>query len=163
MTIVFAIIAALALIGLGVAVMFYRRERLVHGFLTEDHQEVLLKKQALEQEIKVLRKANRDSLRVWQSERQRLWKQARDAERHAQDMQEFHLHNEKDLQHELASAYALMEILIDRVPKSVKVTIDRFEAQRIFRPIIDAFPTPRMQANPDLDMPSLDRYKHPVF
>lgn len=91
-------------------------------------------KTKLEQEITVLRTSNRDSLKVWQSERRRLWAQARDAERHAQEMQAFHLYNEQDLQHELAGAHALIELLMMAIPKG-EVLTQKYEVQRLFRSV----------------------------
>lgn len=112
---------------------------------------LLCQKDELEREIRVLRESNRAGNKAAQAERRRLQARARDAELHAEELQCFHLQHEQDLQHELANAYALVEILMDRVPKGAVVTIDQFEAQRLFRPIIEAFPTPRTQADPTLD------------
>mgnify|MGYP004488629251 CR=1 FL=1 len=112
MTIIFALLAAIAIIALGIVARKYRLLKLDHNWLKEDlhleekrHKKTKLQKSFLEREIGVLRDSNRSSLKVWQSERQRLWAQARSAERHARDMQAFHLTNEHDLKHELAGAH----------------------------------------------------------
>lgn len=165
MIIVLSILLAVVIVALGIVLRLYLNERRYHTYALSARHHLRLtaaketaKRVALEREIGVLRKTNRDSLKVWQSERQRLWVQARSAERHAKEMQEFHLHNQQDLEHELASAYALVELLLDKIPKNVEVKFCKFEMQRVFRPILEAFPHPRMQADPNLDMPSLDRY-----
>lgn len=144
MSIIFAAVAALALIALGIAVVKYRALKLKYGWLHEDYyleqkatKKLKLQKAALEKEINVLRTSNRDSLKVWQSERQRLWTQARDAERHGQELQEFHLHNEFSLQHELAGAHALIELLMATFPKDYAITPVPYEVQRIFAPVIE--------------------------
>jgi hypothetical protein len=166
MTIIFAIVAALAIVAFGVVLMLYLNERRYHAYALSTRHHLRLKvskeknkREALEKEITVLRDSNRSANKAWQSERRRLFAQARAAERHASEQQEFHLYNQRDLEHELASAYALIELLFDKIPKNVEIKFGRFETQRVFRPIIETFSHPRMQADPALDMPSLDRYK----
>lgn len=144
MTIIFAAVAALAVIALGIAIMKYRALKLRHVWLGEDIylekkdvEKLKLQKAALEKEINVLRSSNRDSLRAWQTERQRLWTKARDAERHGQELQNFHLYNEHDLQHELAGAHALIELLMGMLPRGYEPPTMTSEVQRVFTPVIE--------------------------
>lgn len=144
MSIIFAAVAALAVVALGIAIMMYRALKIRHDWLQEDYylelkatEKLKLQKAALEKEINVLRTSNRDSLKAWQSERQRLWTQARDAERHGQELQTFHLYNEHDLQHKLAGAHALIELLVGMLPRGYEPPTMTTEVQRVFTPVIE--------------------------
>jgi hypothetical protein len=145
LTIILAFVAAAAIITSGLLYRNLRRRNWEYDMLSEDYTESL---ETNEQ----LRKNGRSATRVWSIESRRLRQQARDAERHAQDMQEFHLHNEQDLQHELSSIYGLVELLMLAVPKG-GVIAHPHEVKRIFRPIIEAYPKQRMQADPVLESP----------
>lgn len=144
MSIIFAAVAALAVVALGIAIMMYRALKIRHGWLKEDiyleekaTKKLNLQKAALEKEINVLRTSNRDSLKVWQSERQRLSSQARDAERHGQELQAFHLRSEFSLQHELAGAHALIELLMGMLPRGYEPPTMTTEVQRVFTSVIE--------------------------
>jgi len=132
------ILLVLLIVGLILSVLqLYKsiRDRREHKLVVAERDKLLEQKAALEKEVGVLRESNRSALKVWQSERRRLWAQARDAEHHARDLQEFHLRNEQDLMHELASAHAMVELLMMAVPKG-GVIAHPFEVRRIFRPIV---------------------------
>lgn len=142
MTIFFAIIAALALIGLGVAILRLRRRNMEYDWLQEDYVATLEINQTL-------RDNNRAASKSWQNERRRLWSEKRAAERHASDMQEFHLHNEFSLQHELAGAHALIELLLEMAPKGAFEIPHVSEVRRVFTPVIEMDQhRPRAKTNP---------------
>lgn len=142
MTIFFAIIAALALIGLGVAILLLRRRNMEYDWLQEDYVATLEINQTL-------RDNNRAASKSWRNERLRLWSEKRAAERHASDMQEFHLHNEFSLQHELAGAHALIELLLEMAPKGAFEIPHVSEVRRVFTPVIEMDQhRPRAKTNP---------------
>lgn len=151
MTIILAVLVGLLLLALSILSHFYAKKSRAHGWLKEDLKLELEAKAKLEKEIGVLRTSNRDSLKVWKAERQNLWAKARDAERHAQELQAFHLYNEKDLQHELAGAHALIELLLLSTPKG-EILTQKYEVQRLFRDVALAAPkvnTPGSTKHPD--------------
>ena len=148
LTIIFAALAAVALIAAGVLYYLWSKASRELGWAKEDILSGHGRQAMLEQEIRVLRESNRSANKAWQSERRRLFSQARDAEKHSSSVQEFHLANEAELKHQLAGAHALIELLFDKIPKDVEVKICKFEAQRVFRPVIEAFAPKIDKANP---------------
>lgn len=93
-----------------------------------------------------LRQNNRSATKVWSSERQRISARARSAETHAGIIQEFHRRNEAELQHQLAGAHGVIELLMATFPKDYSVSPVPFEVQRIFRPVAQmATPDPNKQ------------------
>ena len=156
MTILLAIVAALAIIAFGIVLRLYLNERMHNEFAVSaaGHLGLQVKKEAgkremLEKEITVLRNANRSATKVWSNERRRLWAQARDAERLASEMQEFHRHNEFSLQHELAGAHALIELLLEMAPKGAFEMPHVSEVRRLFTPVIEMDQhRPRAKTNP---------------
>lgn len=144
MIIILSVLLAVVIIAFGVVLRLYLNERRYHIFALSARHHLRLtaekettKRVMLEKEIGVLRSSNRDALKVWQSERRRLWAQARAAESHAREMQEFHLYNEHDLQHELAGAHALIELLMGMLPRGYEPPTMTSEVQRVFTPVIE--------------------------
>jgi hypothetical protein len=128
-------------------------DRLYDKYCDADRERFRLRidKDALEKEITVLRESNRSSLKAWQTERRRLQAKIRASETHAQELQDFHLYNEQDLQHELAGTHALIELLMMAIPKG-EVLTHKFEVQRLFRTVAEARPkinTPGCTKYPD--------------
>lgn len=146
MTVFFGLLSFVLLVLLIVVAWRVREAEKSHDKLYDKYWALDIKafsleddKVKLEREINVLRRANRSAAKTWASERQRLWKQARDAERYAKHLQSFHLANEQELQHQLDGAHALIELLMMAVPKGGVITRS-FEIQRLFRPLVEKKP-----------------------
>lgn len=146
MTIFLSVLLAVFIVAFGVVLRLYLNERRYHAFALSARHHLRLaaekevnKRVALEREIGVLRSSNRSSLKAWQAERRELWTKVRASERHAKEMQAFHLHNEQDLNHELAGAHALIELLMMAVPKG-DVISHPHEVRRLFRPVSESRP-----------------------
>lgn len=146
MTIIFAIIAAVAIIAFGILLALYLRLRQDYIWLDDDNRgnlKYILKiekqKESLEKEVTVLRRSNREGNVSARNERQKLYGRLRSAEAHAQSLQDFHLNNEQTLKHELAGAHALIEMLTMALPHA-EVPTQTFEVQRLFRVVADAHP-----------------------
>lgn len=143
MIIILSILLGLAIIAFGVVLRLYLNERVYHTFAVSaaHHLRLQAKKEkesreALEREMRVLRNANREANHAWQAERRRLWGERAHAVRHASELQEFHLYNEHDLQHELAGAHALIELLMEMLPKGYTPPLMTAEVMRVFAPVI---------------------------
>lgn len=129
-TIILAIACGILLIALGIMIYLFIMIRQDEAWAREDLE-------VAEEAISNLRSTNRSSLKVWQSERQRLQAQARSAERHARDLQEFHLRTEFELQYKLAGANAVIELLMETLPEEHAITPVPQEVARIFASVIE--------------------------
>ena len=125
MTILFAIFAAVAIIALGVVFTMYLSE-------CRENDELLLELAKNDEIIDKLRKSNRSANKYNQKERRELRGELSAAREFARTLEEFHLENQRKLSHELANAYAMVELLFARIPTKAFTKIDRQEASRLF-------------------------------
>jgi hypothetical protein len=136
-TIIVSIIAASAIIVCGLLYKTLLEERSKHKALSQDHEELESENQGLRTDLNNLRMTNRVANKHASAESRRLRNELRAARTHAEEIQEFHLHNERELHRQLAGAHALIEMLLDRIPKTYQVAINHPEAHRLFAPLVE--------------------------